>query len=307
MITRPTVLILGAGASKAFGLPLGVELRNYIIEGLTPKDRGAAPGELAKILQTLEFDDTLIKGFRKEFNDSNLDSIDDFLRQKREYGHVARVSIAWCISKHENAQRLDSNHSGKWYHFLWQRLAQANRLFDNSLCILTYNYDRAFEEFLFRSYQNSSPSTHTGQDIANEVMALPIIHLHGSLGPLPWQNADINFPFGHQPSGVLEYKVMADNYVRLAHDRPSDLATSVVDAKLYLERAATIGFLGFAYHETHLPLLDIPNVAPKASIVGTAWGLGQGKMGQVKQLIGVDAKLSNVKCLELLKDTSLLY
>ena len=167
MINDHTVLILGAGASHAFGLPLGPGLGKYIIEGLTPKDQGK-PGDLAKILQTLEFDDTLIKGFRKDFNGCNLDSIDDFVRKNRDYADVARTSIAWCISKHENVQRLDTDHSGTWYHFLWQRLAQANQLVDNQLCILTYNYDRAFEEFLFRSYQNSSPSTDTDQDTTTD-------------------------------------------------------------------------------------------------------------------------------------------
>jgi len=37
MITKPTVLVIGAGASKPYGFPTGQELRDYILELANPE------------------------------------------------------------------------------------------------------------------------------------------------------------------------------------------------------------------------------------------------------------------------------
>ena len=47
MFDRPTVIVLGAGASADFGFPLGEELRSQIISGI---------GALKKVLETSDFE-----------------------------------------------------------------------------------------------------------------------------------------------------------------------------------------------------------------------------------------------------------
>lgn len=79
MVKRPTVLILGAGASVDYDFPTGPELVQRIIPGLRDGGR-LAPA----ILASDTGNSSQVTAFREDLIDSQRSSIDRFLRTRSE-------------------------------------------------------------------------------------------------------------------------------------------------------------------------------------------------------------------------------
>ena len=77
MITKPTVLVLGAGASMAYGFPSGIELRDNILMELE--------GVNINILRGLGHAPHELENFKKAFTRSPVYSIDAFLERRLEF------------------------------------------------------------------------------------------------------------------------------------------------------------------------------------------------------------------------------
>ena len=182
MITKPTVLILGAGASRPYGFPLGTELSRKIIENL----RNSNSAEFSA-LQMMDFDADYIKDFVNSFQSSFQTSIDAFLEHREDCIQIGRVAIAQVIIPHENVMNLiDAKAEDDWYKYLFKRMNASFDYFgDNGLSVMTYNYDRSFEHFVFTALKNTHNKTDT--QVADKLSSIPIIHLHGRLGALPWE------------------------------------------------------------------------------------------------------------------------
>jgi len=89
MITRPTVLILGAGASWDYGFPLGYGLRQDIIKGLASNH-----GKPRLAAQEAGFHEEQINRFLLTFQNSQLYSIDLFLHRHAKLKELGKFIIA---------------------------------------------------------------------------------------------------------------------------------------------------------------------------------------------------------------------
>src|SRR5258708_34213407 len=118
MINVPTVLILGAGASHPYGLPLGRDLSDQIIVNTTP---GA---ELRKTLAMLAFPDDKVDEFSNAFLRSGAQSIDAFLARRQEFTPLGKLIIAAIVMASETTDQLWGRPLGSddWYPYLWQQL-----------------------------------------------------------------------------------------------------------------------------------------------------------------------------------------
>jgi hypothetical protein len=85
MIRRPTVLILGAGASAEYEFPVGRSLLLQIVHEL----RGPSPFQF--VMKACGFSDELIKQFCRELSDSNQPSVDAFLEQHKDNTDYERL------------------------------------------------------------------------------------------------------------------------------------------------------------------------------------------------------------------------
>src|SRR5687767_13239611 len=95
MFTRPTVFVLGAGASVPYGYPSGWELRNWILSGPTTDAD-------TKVYKELGFFGPVFQEFQTSFLNSACASIDDFLESRNDLDKVGRTAIALQILKKEN-------------------------------------------------------------------------------------------------------------------------------------------------------------------------------------------------------------
>ena len=182
MISSPTVLVLGAGASIPYGFPSGFALREQILDIHNDRD------DVRKLAE-LGFDVGALGAFQRRFQASHLASIDLFLKQQPEYAPLGKLCIAACIGRVEAAfsrKFLDSSAVlSDWYPMLWNAIADVpeSEFLANRLSIITFNYDRSLEIFLSFAYANTynlNPSAARFK-LAQTV---EIVHVYGDLGDL---------------------------------------------------------------------------------------------------------------------------
>ena len=152
MITTPTVLVLGAGASCPYGFPTAKQLRNDICEAFSNRDTPASRllgDNVAPAKKFLEF--------REAFWKSGTSSVDAFLEGRPEFLDVGKFAIAYCLIPYENEQNLydPPEPDGDWYSHLSKILNSSFDEFENNkLSIITFNYDRSLDHYLFTSLLN---------------------------------------------------------------------------------------------------------------------------------------------------------
>ena len=126
-----------------------------------------------------------ISGFRDAFYYSGRNSLDAFLEHRTDLIEIGKAVIACLLINKENVERLFRFDGRHWLRYLYNNLnATFEEFGGNKLSIVTFNYDRAVEHFLFTSLKNSYNKS--DEECAKALSAIPIIHLHGSLGLLPW-------------------------------------------------------------------------------------------------------------------------
>ena len=106
MITKPTVLILGAGASMPYGFPSGEELVMTIDKNLNPRKLGSHPNpDWIAILKNFGILEKDIHTFRQELLYSRL-SIDSFLGHQPKFLKVGKLAITLSLIQYENENNL---------------------------------------------------------------------------------------------------------------------------------------------------------------------------------------------------------
>ena len=185
MITEPTLLILGAGASKPYGFPLGGELKKQIISELSTPHGAFCTDVMNASGCTWD----VAEKFREKFEASEAPSIDKFLELESEtegFVKIGKVCIARALIPCEVQAELNSQEGERWYGEFFEKLLpnDPNEFSKNGLSVVTYNYDRSFEQCLFSTIREKYAGF-TDTDTAKMFDHIEIIHLHGVLGQLP--------------------------------------------------------------------------------------------------------------------------
>lgn len=178
MIQKRTVLILGAGASAPYGFPLGQGLLNDICNTLFNKE------DMKKLFWEMGFDEEIRNEFIQALRFSGRTSVDAFLEHRKEFLDVGKAAIAAALIPFERHESLFPEDL-KWYQYLFMKLNTSFEEFDlNLISIITFNYDRLIEHYLFTALKNSYGQS--DERCAEKLSNIPIIHLYGRLGYLPW-------------------------------------------------------------------------------------------------------------------------
>ena len=93
MISVPTVLVLGAGASKPYKYPLGQELVTNICDNLSRRN-----SDQCKTMQNC-FNWNEINSFRKSLLFSGKNSVDGFLEHRKEFIDIGKTAIAFTAHR----------------------------------------------------------------------------------------------------------------------------------------------------------------------------------------------------------------
>ncbi len=265
MIERPTVLILGAGASAPYGFPVGDELL-HDIDGLlrkSPDDEQSLPGYLRDLGYAR--DDQL--DFARRLVCSGEPSVDAFLESNSKDEEIGKASIAFALMQKEHHQNLidDAHHKAKqgaWYKYL-RNVLRASRedLPRNQLSVVTYNYDRSLEEYLYRCFSNTyrGISVYDMFDLLER--SIPIVHVHGQLGHHPYNRRKHEWETirDYSPHIDMESLRIAMKQIKIAHEG-ADSDPEFKRAHELIAEAQIVCFLGFAYHSDNVTRLRLDTI-----------------------------------------------
>ena len=149
MIAKPTVLILGAGASADYGFPTGRQLLLKICEEARPD------ASLYDFLcNWMAVPRPLIEQFAYALQNSAAPSVDLFLENRKDFEEIGKLAIAATLIPYEDYKAFLPTNKPRWYETLFHLMVEGGRFEDNKLSVITFNYDRSLEAFLFLALQN---------------------------------------------------------------------------------------------------------------------------------------------------------
>ncbi len=264
MIIRPTVFILGAGASNGFGYPLGKNLLEIIIKNFDPDNSENA----IELFKGLGFSEEDIISFRNKLRLSAAPSIDSFLEPRGEDDrYLGKLAIAYALIPFEKTDTLFYDNS--WYKTLLEKLKITFNDFEkNKISFITFNYDRSLEHFLLTALQNQFNKTEN--DVAEKLKKIPIVHLYGKLGMLPWETAKPDEYTREYNSKILPHLLRrSTKSLKIIYDKLELDNAEFKQARQLLSAARRIYFLGFGYHKDNLERLKIKSYFTYSQIGST--------------------------------------
>jgi hypothetical protein len=307
MFAKPTVFVIGAGASVEYGLPLGPALRDRI---------AAAVRYQVKEGNRLEGDETLLNAIKRQFNNENK-IVDSYITAGRELAasmqmhasidealhywsanpeavQLGKIAIANEILSAERNTHLSDHQTGHvdvprkgWmWPFLSMTLGsdltreQAEQAFAN-LTLINFNYDRTVEQFLYWALQQHG---RVSADVAaKSVASLNQIRPYGSIGNLPWQE-NPGPPFGgsQKENDLFSIAKSIRTYTEQQHGGTNQRIDQALDS------ARLIIFLGFGYHPQNMKLLKpVPGKTyPKIhTVIATSMGVPEDDRATLEELL----------------------
>lgn len=296
MIVKPTVFILGAGASAPYGFPTGPELADQVCRDF---DDMAPPGypfrdtEFSRALLEA-FNDhgvsiPVIQQFAPAFRLAGCESLDEFVQpagNRRFLQTVKAAIITKLLLREEDGRLTDQNkRSVDWYGYLFRhmRTADTSSFAANQARVITFNFDRSFERRLFlmlRSYYGISDLEAT-----KLCAAVPVLHLHGRLGGEGWLGERRQESRNYTPTATVDQKVALLEAIKIVHEELD--RDTVAQAKDWLDDwAKVICFLGFGFHPLTLGRLGLENKLSDTVIYGSTLGLSQPELYRIKRSFG---------------------
>jgi len=281
-----TVFVVGAGGSNVYGYPTGAELTRHICD--SPRGDQVRYEVLCELAGSKEIFDK----FRDRFWYSETYSIDAFLKHNPEFMMIGKYAIAQQLIRFEDEVNLfsKSNNSDHWYRKIFNEMDSMLKsdwlsLPDDQFTIITFNYDRSLRHYLQMKFSNLFRNQLGEQEIREIIRRLHIIHVHGSLGSLPYDD-----PKGRPYGKTLNKEIVieAAKFIRLYDDTKNhpaaDLHIKTIQDRI--SEANRILFLGFSFHPDNMEILGPlrkPAVQEQPFLITTTIGLSQSERNRISK------------------------
>lgn len=324
MIARKNiVLVVGAGASHDFEPEMGTgsELFENILKRVNEKKELAY---LSNMLDGIEerfgisinsqdrirFSDELKKYKVAQERKGSSGSIDDFPNNNKnndKFWTIGTFTIAFHILGYEDAcLRKASFNKDSWlcelndFIFKYRLHTWNDPLVD--LKIVTFNYDRLIEEFLYRKH---------GQAIT-DFLKNSLVHIYSKVSPLPWQRNETKsnegfLMFGHPNDDAKRILDNKDNIV-LMYEQRAEKNPYLEEAKRFISNARVILFLGYGYDEYNNNNLGLTELEDK-TFIANYYDKRKGKFEKFKKKdvwnkIGKKNRIifRNMNCTDFIRD-----
>lgn len=271
MITKKTVLVLGAGASQPYGYPTGNglmdQVKNYNVEEiLKNRDRGPIWGYIIE-----KFSEKQCLEFYRTITRSGKYSVDAFLEHRYEFVDLGKAIMSYILISFEREDSL-FNAEKNWYKYFYNKLnAKFDELTMNNVSVITFNYDRSLEYYLLTAIKNDYGKTE--EEAAEVLKSIPIIHLYGNLGDLPSlskQKENAREYSQKQTPNIIEICI---KNIKIIHEGVEG-DPQFSQAHELLSEAEVVCFLGFGYDKTNLERLKVGEIFSKGNkrIYGSSYG-----------------------------------
>ncbi len=264
-------------------MPYGFPSASSFID-VIDEDFSTSNGRLTPVLTGLGHSWEAIQGFRSEFRRSCLPSIDLFLEQRAEFQELGKAAMAASLLKLEGRTSLETTprdtQLDRWFPSFFKLLYATPRPDWGLLTVVTFNYERTFEQSLLQAVMAAFGLDRVHAHFALE--PIKVIHFYGSLGKL----SDLEFGAGASPEIVKR----ASETIRVVGERPEDGAAT--RTHLSLQIAERVCFFGFGFDRTNLSRMQVvEQTRDDIQIFATAKGLGEVKRAEVLHGIFRDRKI----------------
>ncbi|MFN0012356.1 MAG: hypothetical protein ACKVS8_12015 [Phycisphaerales bacterium] len=298
-----TLFVLGAGASKAFGLPTANELRDLMInDACSPPSAG--PDRDTPEAQRHER--SRAAAFATHLRSSGQASIDAFLEKRKEFRDIGLFNIARFLLPAQD--RAIGRHAvcTDWLRWIFLKcLNSQTQLETGAVGFITFNYDITLEAGL--AFMIGASFSLAIPQAVEIVRALPIVHPYGQL------DIDVLGALarpGHAGDRKPHEFVDAGRTIRIMGDRVEGPVDRIEAACTLFEQAAQVVFLGFGYDDTNLRRIGIECLSDESTprvkrISGTAFGLHRAEREVVASTLRMTHNtlgLSTQGCEEFLRD-----
>lgn len=278
MITTNTVLILGAGSSTPYQYLSGFRMQAEIIQKMASKDK-----EYNRISDIYKYSPDDLLDFTRALKFAVAPSVDAFLetRDGREKMiTIGKAAIATLLIQRENLDLLFDPGNFRWYDLLVQKLRhgihkkESEQFKQNNLSIITFNYDRSLEYFLFNSIRNwyDLKSDEDKKQALDLFRSIDIIHVHGIVGQPDFLSKDGRAY--HFEVGTEDFKKSVGQ-IKIVHEEHIN-SPQFTKARKLISKAETIGILGFGWGEANMERLQLIKILEKSQgkrLFGTTKGL----------------------------------
>lgn len=236
-------------------------------------------------------------------------SIDEFVERHKDdvkVAECAKLAIAKSILESERNSKLFFDHryerdelidqaSDSWLAYLLRDLtrgmttADLEKAFDN-LYVVNFNYDRCVEHFIFLWIQQvyGLNETRSGEITKK----LRIYHPYGKLAALPFENPGQHLAFGGKVDAARLLSIMP----RIkTYSEAVKVGSDLLEARAACGQATKMVFLGFAFHEQNMKLLQLDDEHERASLrcYGTTYGISAPRLELDKIKIAQAMKVIN--------------
>ncbi len=275
------VLVLGAGASNAFNSKM--ELGSDLTEGICSRVFREPAPYLSKVLLAAGYDPIILDSYREDLTEyirkkrdaKKSYSIDDFMEQyehKQSYLDITKMMILLHVLGYEGPCLSDATFLKDTWLTELDKYLSAHHILSNEnhkleFNIVTFNYDRLVEEFLFRK------NGHLVEDFCDK----HVHHVYGKVSHLPWQNKVLKrffdknelAPYIHFGHPNYDYKnvQLYSTGINLIYERSQ--ITNVL-FKCAISNADTVLFMGFGFDEKNLEVLGITSMKTE-TLKGKKW------------------------------------
>lgn len=305
MFSRPTVIIVGAGASYELGLPVGSDLKQTISSLLNitfPDGWNQTTGDhQIKDLVRARSQDRGERDWNPILHKCwllrdalpgslSIDNLMDAHRSDEDIAFIGKLAITKAILAAERRSKLFreqgqreltfSDLDGTWLIPFFQIASEgvakedAPKMFEN-VTFIVFNYDRCIERFLpiaLKLYYNLSD-----QDAAAIASSVKIVHPYGQVGAISRPSRLELVPFGSDRYDLARVAQGIRTFSEGLHD--PDQQTSITTA---IEDASQLVFLGFAFHPLNMGLLATPSITSVRKIFATTIGMSEAAVRSVK-------------------------
>ena len=246
---------------------------------------------------------------------ANTTSVDLFLERRPQFVEIGKVAIASVLlpaeansrktmfepwACHADAQRRASQ---GWYQYFASEMRLSYGDWGRGLLtIITYNYDRSFEYYLFTILRSSCDKSEP--ECWQKFKEIPIIHLHGHLGMLD-RTLSTFVQYGSLDANVA---IQASKEIKIIHEvKPTEEQFS--GAQGALDEAEVVCFLGFGYARENMQRLEWRRGHRNKKLLGTVYGLTdaeQRRLGIGRYFNITSSIPSGWGILQVLRETDLL-
>lgn len=279
MITTPTVLVLGAGASIDYGFPSGRDLLRKIIDQVRPSH------PIGKCLEQQGHSADECEALWLALKNAGLLSVDEFLGRRKDLIPIGKAAIAAALIPCEMPDRIHAHgDETTWLYILSRALSapSAEAWRQNKLTIVTFNYDRVVEHFLHTAliHQYNISDVDAAKLL---VRTIRVVHVHGQLGSFPGLDPTPSRPF--TGAATLDNVRIAAAAIRIVHEGALQ-DDDFVNARQLIDNAKRVVFLGFGYGAENTYRLQLSDTLTDKAVFASSYGMTEEERKFVERTSG---------------------